>query len=153
MKPLRELLSESLYNEGDEYTSDARIKSLEAEIENLVRIRDRQSRGSEARKTYSDRVKRAREQLRSAKAKNKKLKNEGHSPSATQLRSLIRTIITERRRIREQDEEEAKKRLDTIEDKYGSSWEDKLDAFQWADDPEAALADLMRKAGRDPKKD
>ncbi len=55
--------------------------------------------------------------------------------------------------ISEQDREEAAKKLNTIEKKYGSTFKAKLKAFDWADDPVAALADLMRKAGKDPKKE
>lgn len=48
---------------------------------------------------------------------------------------------------------EAQKRLRSIEDKHGSTFDSKKKAFAWADDPAAALTALMRKAGHDPRKD
>lgn len=44
------------------------------------------------------------------------------------------------------DKETAKKRLDTIKDKYGSDWKDMLKAFDWASNPAAALSTLHKKA-------
>lgn len=40
----------------------------------------------------------------------------------------------------------AKKRLETIKDKYGKDWDDMLKAFKWASDPAAALSTLHKKA-------
>lgn len=51
----------------------------------------------------------------------------------------------------EQARATARKRLRTIEKRYGRRFKSKLKAFDWADDPAAALAALMRRAGIDPR--
>jgi hypothetical protein len=51
-------------------------------------------------------------------------------------------------------QETAKKKLDTIKKKYGKNWDDMLKAFQWAENPEAALATLHKKAyGKWPREE
>lgn len=79
--------------------------------------------------------------------------NEAH------LRDVIISVILESADV-ELDEKygkmtktDAKAKLASIEKTHGKTFDAKLKAFQWADDPPAALAALMRKAGQSPKKD
>lgn len=48
---------------------------------------------------------------------------------------------------------DAKAKLATIEKTHGKTFDAKLKAFLWADDPPAVLTALMRKAGQNQKKD
>ena len=76
----------------------------------------------------------------------------------TALRSLLRRIIRENLESQSVDEAEldevgyknltqsqAKKRYDKLKEKY-PKWKDRLKAFSWASDPEAALGGLRAKA-------
>ena len=77
----------------------------------------------------------------------------------TSLRGIAMNIILENAEA-ELDEKygkmtksDAKAKLASIEKTHGKTFDSKLKAFQWADDPSAALAALMRKAGKNPKRD
>lgn len=75
----------------------------------------------------------------------------------TALRSLLRRIIRESlvSQVEEAELDEvgyksltqaqAKKRYDKLKEKY-PKWKDRLKAFSWASDPEAALGGLRAKA-------
>ena len=77
----------------------------------------------------------------------------------TALRQIVMDVILESAQA-ELDEKygkmtpaQARKRLSSIEKKYGKTFKSKLQAFSWASDPSAAMAALMRKAGKDPRGD
>lgn len=68
-----------------------------------------------------------------------------------ELRMLIREAIDDM--VEGKDEKEtAKKQLAALE-KKAKTWKGKLKHMDWADDPEAALGALYKKAGKDPKKE
>lgn len=79
--------------------------------------------------------------------------------SENHLRKIVLEVILEsaeaelEEKYGKMSRADAQKRLSTIEDKHGTSFESKKKAFAWADDPSAALAALMRKAGRNPRND
>lgn len=73
------------------------------------------------------------------------------------LRHLMKEIMLESAE-QELDEKygkmtkkEAQARLKSLEKTHGKTFVSKEKAFSWAKDPGAALAALMRKAGKDPK--
>lgn len=70
-----------------------------------------------------------------------------------ELRNIVRQAINESKEhggaepdYASWSQERAKKQYDSIKKKYGSEWKEMLKAFDWADDPEAALATLEKKA-------
>ena len=70
-----------------------------------------------------------------------------------ELNQLVQTVLMESNKhgggepdYASWSQERAEKQFRSIKKKYGGKWNDMLKAFSWADDPEAALSTLEKKA-------